>query len=141
MKQTIATAKLPTLKEAKELAAFINRPINNQIVVLSAVAPKVSISGMVVGNSFQEKAQQELNRKGLMVIFPPDNENTKIKAGELVAFRPETVQVFSRVITSDAIHEGLNLKKGTVPTHEMRKQYVILVMNASDVILVLNKEE
>lgn len=139
MKQKIVTTGLPTLEQAKELTSFIKRPLNNQVVLVGAVAPKINSGGVMIGKSAQEDAQKDLNRNGMLVVHSA-SQNTIIEPGELVLYRPETYAVFSRVITSKQVYEGLDLDEGVEIDNNIYKQYLVIVVNASELTMVLDKK-
>ena len=138
MKQKIVTTGLPTLEKAKELTNFIKRPLNNQVVLISAVAPKINSSGVMIGKSAQEDAQKDLNRNGMLVVHSA-SQNTIVEPGELVLYRPETYAVFSRIVTSKEIYKDLDLDDDK-NIDNIYKQYLVIVVNAAELTLVLDKK-
>lgn len=139
-KQQIASTKLPTLEEARKHCSFIKKPLNGLVVLMQAVAPRVSTNGIVVGASFQEKAQDDLNRSGVLVVQVPSIDNLEVQDGNRATYKPECTMVFSRVITTNELYDGLELEEGSVPSKDMYKQYVILVISVYDLTLILENE-
>lgn len=141
-------AKFPTLEEAKELCKDIVRPLNNYAIILNNVAPMVTAGGIIIGDTAHKKAQEILNKKGMLVVKSPFGDTPKetdgisaVYNGEFVKFKENAEVTFSKVITSTELHDGLTLEEGQETTPEMYKKYVVLCMGIWEFTCVVTNDE
>ena len=145
MKFTELKNEIPTLEVAKKLCKRFKRPLNNQVIILGAVAPMVTAGGIELSESAQKQNQVELNKGGMLVVNSPfkqelDLESTNPSAvyeGERILYMPESQVSFNTVVTSTELLDGLTLEEGKEPTSEMYKKYVVLCMGVHQLSCVI----
>lgn len=96
----------PDMEKIKELTFFIKRPLGGQVVLFNPVAPMVSAGGVVSNEEIQHKLQNEINKKGLLVIQAP--EDCEVKVGERVLINKHAEATVERTINTTDLVEGLN---------------------------------
>lgn len=138
--------EMPTLEVAKKLCKTFTRPLNNHAIIINAVAPMVTKGGVMISEGAQGQLQQEMNRKGMLVVTSPfklindEKDLTNLSAvyeGENILFMPESQVAFSTVITSNELLDGIEIAEGTEPTDEMYKKYVVMCMSVHNFSCVL----
>lgn len=135
---------LPTLKEAIKLTDFIEKPVDGYVVIINAVAPMQTANGVHINKVTQENTQNELNRKGMLVV----QSNNKDIIGKKVLLRKDPFFELTRVITSKKLLDNLNkdlAKEITEKTgkfammssaalSEYYKKYVVIVLHESNIV-------
>lgn len=141
---------LPSLKEAKEIASFINTPKNGQIILLNSVAPMQSASGIFIDKKIQEQNQEQLNRQGMLVVDSSSCDD--LKDGDRVLLNQHSQFNVTRVITSSKLLNGLNLVVEEGVTNKIGKystmtpevlsafyrKYVVIVLHPTQIACTLS---
>ena len=136
---------MPTLAEAKELTKHIKRGIGNTTILINAVAPIVTSTGVVISEAAQKEQQSEMNKKGMLVVHSPfkreETDETNPNAffeGERVLFGRNTEASGSIVLQSKEELDGLNLPENyDRKSSNLFKAYVVLIIDAFNVVCVV----
>jgi len=138
-----------TLEKAKKLSKIYDRPLQNHVILMNAVAPMVTEGGIILGNDAHKAQQQEANKLGMLVVNSPfklspdgakDLSNINaVYEGEHVLFQKDSPAAFVTTITSEDLVEGLKLD-GKEVTKEMYQKYVIICISAHYLTCTVIKE-
>lgn len=157
VKHVKLSIELPTLEEGLEICKEFDRPLNYGIILLNSVSPMVTKGGIILSKEAHADAQNTLNKKGMLVVMSPfvkDNIKNKVEqdlaiavnsdinpnavyVGEHVLYQQESPSLFTRVITTTELLEGLVLREGQKPTSEMYKKYIVICMHINYLTVVL----
>tara|TARA_R110000796_G_scaffold61674_7_gene142654 strand:+ start:9719 stop:10171 length:453 start_codon:yes stop_codon:yes gene_type:complete len=107
MKITDTQNPMPSLEKAIEIAKIVTK-LHGNILLFNTVVPMVTATGIVLSKEAQEMKQTNVNKaKGLLIV---KSAHPDMLAGEYVALMPQTTPLFSKVVTTDELIEGLDPK-------------------------------
>lgn len=137
------------LDKAIELSQIVTNTHGN-VLLFNTVVPMVTPTGVLLSKDAQEEKQTKVNKsKGLLVVQSNHPDNV---IGTYVALRPQTSPLFSKVITTNELIEGLtestikDLKAGTgnfagfnaQKKDAFYKKYVIILVHPTDIVCTID---
>jgi len=145
-KSEVKTPELPTLEEARKMLDFIKEPRGYDIVIISPAVPKILSNGFVSNNKKDyETAQMKDYSKGMLVVFSPYENSPEVRknnphavfAGDIITVNDKPSD--ADVITTEVLHEGLDIPDTMKKVPEMYQSFIWQVQNSNHVSLVLKK--